>query len=219
MTETDDVRAWGLSGSPIDWAFLGWQPLVAALRSANRGEMPRAALQPLLDATFPDADYDVDQIALAHPPVGTFTVSADGLAVTYSLDGDSDLSLSADHVEWEFGDGTAVVRSGLPVEHRYAVPGTYTAQVSVVVAGSVTATLQAVVVGEVVTPPPDPEEPPPDPEEPPPEEEVDGYSPADHTVDEVLAYAVDNPDEVDAIVAAEETGKNRVTLLEALAKL
>lgn len=68
------------------------------------------------------------------------------------------------------------------------------------------------------------EEPPP--EEAPPEEDVYdpdadkvdyqvevGYDPAAHTVTEVIGYVEDNPDQLDDILAAEQAGKNRVTLL------
>jgi hypothetical protein len=62
-------------------------------------------------------------------------------------------------------------------------------------------------------------------EEPPPEDEYDpnapdqehplevGYDPAAHTVTEVIGYVEDNPDQLDDVVAAEEAGKARVTLL------
>lgn len=43
-----------------------------------------------------------------------------------------------------------------------------------------------------------------------------GFDPGQHTVSEVLAYLADHPDETDAIRAAEETGKARSTLLDAL---
>lgn len=42
------------------------------------------------------------------------------------------------------------------------------------------------------------------------------YDPGDHTVDEVLAYAADHPDEAVAIAAAEEAGKGRVGILDRL---
>jgi hypothetical protein len=55
--------------------------------------------------------------------------------------------------------------------------------------------------------------------DPPPEgddDEEDVFDPGAHTVAEVEAYVDDNPDEVDAVLAAEKAGKNRVTLVEAL---
>jgi hypothetical protein len=42
------------------------------------------------------------------------------------------------------------------------------------------------------------------------------YDPSSHTVDEVLAYASANPDEVEEIYEAEQDGKNRTTLLDKL---
>lgn len=43
-----------------------------------------------------------------------------------------------------------------------------------------------------------------------------GYDPAAHTVDEVVEYAEAHPDQVPDILAAEEAGKNRSTLLSHL---
>jgi hypothetical protein len=57
---------------------------------------------------------------------------------------------------------------------------------------------------------PETEEPEP---EPIPQEE---FHPSDYTVDEVLDYVDDHPDEVDRLIGEEETGKARVTLLEKL---
>jgi hypothetical protein len=48
-----------------------------------------------------------------------------------------------------------------------------------------------------------------------PEEEV-GYDPAAHTVDEVIEYAEEHPDQVPDIYAAEQAGKQRSTLLSHL---
>lgn len=59
---------------------------------------------------------------------------------------------------------------------------------------------------------PDPEPAPVEPEPAP----AEAYDPGVHTVDEVLAYADAHPDEVGAIIAAEEAGKNRSTLLDKL---
>jgi len=47
-------------------------------------------------------------------------------------------------------------------------------------------------------------------------EEPEAYDPGAHTVDEVLAYADEHPDEVDQIIRAEEAGKHRSTLLDQL---
>lgn len=43
------------------------------------------------------------------------------------------------------------------------------------------------------------------------------YDPSEHTVDEVLAYAAEHPDEAHDIAVAEEAGKGRVTILDRLA--
>lgn len=42
------------------------------------------------------------------------------------------------------------------------------------------------------------------------------FDPADHTVDDVVAYADEHPDELDRLIGEEEAGKARVTLLEKL---
>jgi hypothetical protein len=43
-----------------------------------------------------------------------------------------------------------------------------------------------------------------------------GYDPSKYTVEQVIAYADAHPDEADDILAAEQAGKNRTTLVEAL---
>jgi hypothetical protein len=53
--------------------------------------------------------------------------------------------------------------------------------------------------------------------DPPPEgDDGDVFDPGAHTVADVEAYVDENPDELDAVLAAEKAGKNRVTLVEAL---
>ena len=44
----------------------------------------------------------------------------------------------------------------------------------------------------------------------------DYFDPADYTIDEVMAWIEDNPEELDNLIAAEEAGKARVTLLAQL---
>lgn len=48
------------------------------------------------------------------------------------------------------------------------------------------------------------------------DENGDYFDPADYTIAEVLAWAEMNPDELDNLIAAEEAGKARVTLLAQL---
>lgn len=45
------------------------------------------------------------------------------------------------------------------------------------------------------------------------------YVPGDHTVPDVVQYATDHPDELEAIIASETAGKNRTTLLSQLEAL
>lgn len=44
---------------------------------------------------------------------------------------------------------------------------------------------------------------------------AEGFNPSDHTVAEVLAYIAENPDQKDAVIAAEKAGKNRTTVVSA----
>lgn len=65
--------------------------------------------------------------------------------------------------------------------------------------------------------PPDPEPTEPAADEPVEEDADDAvYDPGLHTVEEVLAYVADHPDEANAIAVAEEAGKGRVTILDKL---
>lgn len=50
-------------------------------------------------------------------------------------------------------------------------------------------------------------------------EDIPGYSPDDYHVDEVVSYATEHPDEVAAIIEAEQAGKARKTLLAQLEEL
>lgn len=47
-----------------------------------------------------------------------------------------------------------------------------------------------------------------------PAETEGDFDPADHDVKEVLAYLAENPDQREAVIAAEQQGKNRVTITE-----
>lgn len=44
----------------------------------------------------------------------------------------------------------------------------------------------------------------------------EGYDPSEHTVTEVIGYVEDNPDQVEEILAAEQAGKARTTLVSHL---
>lgn len=44
--------------------------------------------------------------------------------------------------------------------------------------------------------------------------DTETYNPADHTVDEVNAYLAEHPDEVGAVLTAEENGEGRKGILE-----
>lgn len=44
--------------------------------------------------------------------------------------------------------------------------------------------------------------------------EVEVYDPADHTVQEVLDYLAEHPEQREAVIASEQSGKNRVTITE-----
>lgn len=47
-----------------------------------------------------------------------------------------------------------------------------------------------------------------------PTSEPEAFDPGDHKVEDVQAHVEANPDELDAILAAERDGKNRSTLIE-----
>lgn len=49
----------------------------------------------------------------------------------------------------------------------------------------------------------------------PPGRKRDGFDPSAHTVAEVLAYLAEHPDEAEAVLAAEATGKGRTSILNA----
>jgi hypothetical protein len=49
--------------------------------------------------------------------------------------------------------------------------------------------------------------------------ETNGFNPAEHPEDEVLIYAGENPDEIDAIIGIEEITLNRASLLSELRDL
>lgn len=225
---------YGLSGEPLRMAPTPWQSAVEAMRQANLGVLDVAAVQPILDASFPDAGYQAADLCLTSPPTGTFQFSVgDEDVVTFTADDDE---LPDANIQWDFGDRTT--EHGRVVEHTYAEPGTYTAQVSVAVAGSIFQSTQDVEVGEPPAAEPKPADEPEQmpgadtqlapgaglPEskpgkrftaddEPEAEEEFD---PGDYTVDAVVEYVDENPDELDRLIGMEEVGKARVTLLEKL---
>lgn len=49
----------------------------------------------------------------------------------------------------------------------------------------------------------------------PPGRNRDGFDPSAHTVAEVLSYLAEHPDEAEAVLAAEATGKGRTSILNA----
>jgi len=50
------------------------------------------------------------------------------------------------------------------------------------------------------------------------DDDADAYDPADYSVEEVLGYVEQNPEERDAILEAELDGKNRSTLVDPLSE-
>lgn len=193
------LYSYGLGGEPLRMAPSTWQPAVDAIRRANVGALAVADVQPIIDSVFPGAGYLATDLCLAAPPTGAFTVTVDpgdegGVATFTAADDVPDAN-----VQWDFGDGSASA-FGRVVEHPYAV-GEYLATVNVAVAGTITTTSESVQVADAGS------------GEAPMSAE---FSPADHTVDEVVAYAEENPDEIDRLIGEEENGKARVTLLERL---
>lgn len=224
----DVLRTWGLSGQPSTWAQHTWVPLIETIRAANHGEVDAAAVQSILDATFPDAGYQAADIVLAHPPTGAFTATVTDMSVRVDLVDDADLGLPDENCMWDFGDwdvGGDNLNDAGGADYLYSGPGVYAVRCTIPVGGVLYTTNQDVTVGDVPAAEPaidpayaerpatvfsDPDE---EPQAPPAEEE---YDPGDHTVEEVLAYAAEHPDQADEIAAAEEAGKARVTILDKL---
>lgn len=328
----DQLYSYGIAGEPVRWAPSTWQPVIAALRAANSAELDVAAVQPLLDATFPDAGYQATDLVVARPPKGTFTVTEGDNGEHIFTSDDADLGLPPENIQWVIGNETRA--TGNEVVHTFVRPGDQEIQTETVVAGRVYGSRQIVTIPGVpaagTAPTTQQEDDMPRPQDVPenqpenlpadvdlgedsyqgaepgvaqgtqgsttqiapgagmPESEpgktfsvnqpgekaetpaerageqrafdatgkpvtdltadkgdaeeqanidqtVEGkpsigsesdesdesdesgeYNPADHTVDEVLAYARDHPEEVIDIIEAEEAGKERVTLLDKL---
>jgi len=160
VDEVDDteaiLRSWGLSGEPVTWAQVSWQPVIATIRACNTGFSSLAAVQALLDATFPDKDYEAANVALAHAPTAEFHASGQDPEVNCELTTDADLDLPNDVVTFDYGDGT--VLHGDPVTHTYTEVGDYTITCTVHVAGVAYSTSQPHEIPDIPPPPPaDPE--------------------------------------------------------------
>jgi hypothetical protein len=227
------LRTWGLSGQPARWAPETWIYLVETIRRANTGNADLAAVQSALDTAFPDAGYQAADVTLAHPPTGLFSATVTGQSVRVDLDGDQDLLLPDENVVWDFGDGTTVHDAG-GWDHEYADPGEYTVRLEVLVAGTAYTEAELLNVGGV--------EPAPErvdvahaerdatvfeseTDDLPnnnainadvPDADDEDYDPSEHTVDEVLAYLDDHPDEAKQIRKSEKAGKGRVGILDKL---
>ncbi|MBW6456281.1 MAG: S8 family serine peptidase [Trueperaceae bacterium] len=81
-------------------------------------------------------------------PVASFTTSYSGTEVTFDAGNSSDPDGDTLAYAWDFGDGT--VASGAVAVHRYTVPGTFVAQLTVSDGrGGVDATTATLPVGEV----------------------------------------------------------------------
>jgi len=209
------LYTWGLSGQPTSWAATPMQLVIATVRLANTGFADAAAVQTMLDASYPDAGYLAANVMLAHPPVGLMTdIEIEDLSIHgHLVEEDEDLDLPDENVTWYFDDG-AIMHSASGFDHSYAGPGTYTITLTVAVAGVLYGDNQKVTVapvggGEPQMPPPEEVD-----DETPVPEEPEAYDPGAHTVDEVLAYVDEYPDQIDRIRLAEEAGKNRVGILD-----
>lgn len=148
-TTESDLRSWGLSGQPATWALSTWTEVINIIRAGNRGDMDANAVQQALDATFPDGGYQAANVMLAHPPVGEFTATATDLNVRVDLAGDEDLGLSDDMCEWDFGDGSPLIRDAGGWDHEYATDGIYPVRLVVTAAGARYGSGQNVSVGAV----------------------------------------------------------------------
>jgi len=142
------------------------------------------------------ADFD-----WAFPADGTPATATDTrtpAAVTYAAAGSKTATLTVS------GAGTGA--------NPYPPAGTYPITVQAV-AGVAPMMLMGEEGGGEEPPPEEPED-VYDPNAPDEDHEVEvGYDPAAHTVTEVIGFVEDHPEELDEVIAAEEAGKGRVTLL------
>lgn len=197
------LKTWGMGGEPVHWAPTNWQALVSTIRAANLGFADAAVVQTGLDATFPGMGYQAANVMLSAPVDPTFTPTVDADVVTLSLRNAGDLT--DDYVSWDLEDGSST--RGLTVTHAYGDDvGEHWARSNVTVAGArytdrQTFETEAPSVSGLTSEP---------------VEKAAAYDPGEHNVDEVLAYAAEHPDEVDAIAAAEDAGKGRVGILDKL---
>jgi hypothetical protein len=206
MTEaTEDtteltLRSWGLSGQPVAWAWTSWQPVVLAIRAVNTGFGDQAMVQTALDTVFPGLGYQAANVCLAHPVSAEFTVGESVLdpgavaVVHVELVDDADLGLPDEQVTWDFGDGTAPVVGAGGADHGYSERGDYTISCTIPVAGVLYSTTQGYATDRFAS--------------------LGPYDPNEHTVVEVLEYLREHPDEAKAVLAAEDAGKGRVTILD-----
>jgi plastocyanin len=231
-----DLWTWGLSGQPSSWALSTWSSTIDVIRAANNGVMDAGAVQDALDVAFPGAGYQAADVMLAHPVSAVFDAEVDGLEVHVDLVDDGDLGLPDQNVIVDWGDGTSEYTTH--GDHTYEAAGEYVVSCTIMVGGAAHATQQIVAVGdlnEVMPAAVNPavagraatvfesvtdDWPNNNVTDSVPVVDEDGgsevFDPADHTVAEVLDYAAEHPDEVAAIAAAEEAGKNRSTLLDQL---
>jgi hypothetical protein len=155
------LRSWGLSGEPIHWAPVNYQPTIAAIRACNTGFGNFDAVQGMLDAGFPDMGYEATAVALAHPPSADFVIASGDIdpdvdpnveryleIIRVDLADDEDLDLPNELVSWDFGDGTAPERDAYGYEHGYLAPGNYTVRCTMPVAGVIYTTAQTHTVGK-----------------------------------------------------------------------
>jgi hypothetical protein len=113
--------------------------------------------------------------------------------------------------DWAFPGGTPATATDTkgPVTVTYATGGSKVATLTVAAGagppagGSYPITVQATATAMPRSLPGGGEEPPPE----------SGYDPGDYTIPEVEDYVTANPGERDAVLAAEEAGKARVTLI------
>lgn len=135
---------------------------------------------------------------------GTYTIASTPSGTTFTY------PLTAANVASTASGGTVTsATTGYPAAGSY--PITLTA---IAGTGPQTGLMSAPSGGEEPSPEESESVPSPAAGEVPPEET--GYDPGEHTVDEVVTYAEAHPDDVGDLLAAEEMGKNRSTLIARL---
>ena len=144
---TAQLRAAGISGEPIRWAFDRYQAAITAIRAANTGFGTVQSAQGVLDSSFPNNQILASNVCVTPPGTTTFSTKAhDGKS---HLLLDDDPQLPQDNITWLI-DGV-IVAHGHDVDVDMIPPGEHVVEVQVAVAGHVYSRRET--VGEPISTP------------------------------------------------------------------